>query len=180
MKLLLTLGHNASAILVDGQNVVCGYEEERLSGIKSDSSFPKLSIDKILHYYPNARYDVKTICVSHWFWSYDLPESKYYQPKYLSANFPNALIESISYDQTHHDLHAKSMWNFCDGDTSGLTIVADGFGNFGECLSIYIDGSLTHRSYDVEHSLGMMYQYAIGYLGMKENQDEYKLHESLH
>lgn len=175
MKLLLTLGHNSSAILVEDGKVLCGYEEERLSCVKSDSSFPVLSIKKILEYYPNAYTSVKDIFVSHWFWDFNLTENKYYRPKFLSANFPNAKVTSVDANNTHHDLHAKSLWNFLDGDRDGITIVADGFGNFGECLSIYIDGRLKHRSYEVQYSMGLMYQYAIRYLGMKENQDEYKL-----
>lgn len=175
MKLLLTLGHNSSAILVEGKKVLCGYEEERLSTVKSDSSFPSLAIKEILKHYPTARISVEEVCISHWFWSWDLKEDKYYQPKFLAANFPDAKITSVSFDNTHHDLHAKSLWNFLDGDNSGLTVVADGFGNFGECLSFYHDGRLVSRSYEVNYSLGMMYQYAIRYLGMKENQDEYKL-----
>jgi len=179
MKLLITLGHNASAILVSRYNntykVLCGYEEERLSTVKSDSSFPSLSIKQILKYYPEAYKEVDEIFISHWFWSLDLVENKYYRPRFLKANFPDAKITSIDYNNTHHDLHAKSMWNFLDGDDSGLTIVADGFGNFGECLSIYVGNVLRHRSYNVKYSLGLMYQYAIRYLGMKENQDEYKL-----
>lgn len=176
MRLLLTLGHNASAILEKDNKVLCGYEEERLSGVKADSSFPVLSINKILEYYPEVRYDVTEVCVSHWFWSFDVPEeSKYWKPKYISVNFPEAKVIFPDYYNTHHDLHAKSVWNFLDGDDTGLTIVADGFGNKGECLSLYSEGVLTHRSYAIEYSLGLMYQYAIGYLGMKENQDEYKL-----
>ena len=175
MRLLLTLGHNASAILEDNNAIIVGYEEERLSGVKSDSSFPVLSINKILEYYPEARIQVTEVCISHWFWDFSLPESKYYKPKYIAVNFPKATIRKPNYYLTHHDLHAKSVWNFLDGDNSGLTIVADGFGNNGECLSIYIDGKLDYRSYGIHHSLGLMYQYAIGYLGMKENQDEYKL-----
>jgi len=176
MRLLLTLGHNASAILEGNNTVIVGYEEERLSGVKADSSFPVLSINKILEYYPEARYEVTDIFISHWFWSFkELKETKYYKPKYIKANFPEAKVTSVDYYNTHHDLHAKSVWNFLNGDSSGLTIVADGFGNFGECLSLYVDGKLSHRSYAIHSSLGLMYQYAIGYLGMKENQDEYKL-----
>ena len=174
-QLLITLGHNSSAVLVEDKQVLVGYEEERLSGVKADSSFPKLAINRILKYYPEARYEVDTIYVSHWFWGFDLEESKYYQPKFLKAKFVNAKVKSVDYYNTHHDLHARSVWNFCDGDKSGLTIVADGFGNCGECLSIYKDGELDWRSYSVNASLGLMYQYATAYLGMKENQDEYKL-----
>ncbi len=175
MKLLLTLGHNSSAILVENERVLCGYEEERLSTVKSDSSFPVLAIKEILKYYPDAKIKVDEVCISHWFWSWDLEENKYYRPKFLKANFPNANIKTIDFDNTHHDLHAKSLWNFLDGDKEGITVVADGFGNFGECLSFYYNGKLVKRSYEVQFSLGIMYQYAIRYLGMKENQDEYKL-----
>jgi len=175
MKLCLTLGHNSSAVLVNNNEVIVGYEEERLSRVKADSSYPVLAIEKILHHIPAARLAVDEIMVSHWFWNWRLAENKYFRPKHLAVNFPNAEIVTVSEDNTHHDLHAKSVWNFCDGDKSGLTIVADGFGNFGECLSLYKDGEMVHRSYAVTSSLGLMYQYAIGYLGMKENQDEYKL-----
>ena len=42
-NLLLTLGHNSSAVLMDDDKVVCGYENERLSKVKSDSAFSKFS-----------------------------------------------------------------------------------------------------------------------------------------
>lgn len=175
MKLLLTLGHNSSAILVDDYNtVLCGYEEERLSKVKADSAFPVLSINKILEFFPAARDLVDVIYISHWFWTYELVANKYYNPKYLEVNFKKAKIVTTDYYNTHHDLHAKSVWNYCESHT-GLTVVADGFGNHGECLSLYTDGKLLFRSYDVQNSLGLMYQYATEYLGMKPHQDEYKL-----
>jgi len=175
MKLHITLGHNSSAVLTQDNEVLVGYEEERLSRVKADSSYPVLAIEKILHYFPGARVAVDEVFISHWFWNFELNENKYYRPKHLAVNFPNAKTTSVSDDLTHHDLHAKSVWNFCEGDKSGITIVADGFGNHGECLTIYSDGIKIHKSYEVSASLGLMYQYAVGYLGMKENQDEYKL-----
>jgi len=63
-NLLLTLGHNSSAILVDGDNVVCGYEEERLSKVKSDSGFPRLAIMKCLE--ENFCKELDTIYISYW------------------------------------------------------------------------------------------------------------------
>ena len=175
MKLLVTLGHNSSAILTKGTEVLIGYEEERLSKIKSDSAFPKLAIAKILEYFPAARRLVTEIKVSHWFWDFELVQNKYYDKSFLEVNFPKAKVHSLKANATHHDAHANSVWNFCDGNTTGLTIVADGFGNKGECLSLYHEGLLTHRSYAIKWSLGLMYQYAVAYLGMKEHQDEYKL-----
>lgn len=174
MQLLLTLGHHSSAILVDNNEVVCGYEEERLSKVKSTSAYPILSIEKILSYCNYARHEVREIYISHWFnlGPDNLNESKYFQPKHLKTRFPHAEIHSLHPKFTHHDAHAGSVWNF-SGYATGLTIVSDGFGNDGETVSIYRDGERIARHYGL--SLGLMYQYTTSYLGMKENQDEYKL-----
>ncbi len=59
-------------------------------------------------------------------------------------------------------------------------IVADGFGNQQEVISIYRKDAankqpkLIHRISGYQNSMGLMYQYATSYCGMKENQDEYK------
>tara|TARA_R110000796_G_scaffold62616_1_gene144374 strand:- start:4365 stop:5810 length:1446 start_codon:yes stop_codon:yes gene_type:complete len=174
MKLLISLGHNSSAVLVDKAKVVCGYEEERLSKVKSDSSYPKLAIEEIIKRYPDCRKSVEEVCVSHWFWitGTEMEESKYWQPKHISVRFPNATVKSVNEDFTHHDAHAGSVWNF-SRTKEGLTIIADGFGTNGETLSVYRDGELIHRGFDT--SLGLMYQYMTSHLGMKENQDEYKM-----
>lgn len=174
MKLLLTLGHNASAILVDQRKVLCGYEEERLSKVKSDSSYPILAIEEIIKYFPQCTRLVTDICVSHWFWvnGTNHEESKYWKPKHLKARFKNAETYLVNEIFTHHDAHANSVWNFSE-TKSGLTIVADGFGTNGETLSVYRDGELINRKFDV--SLGLMYQNMTTHLGMKANQDEYKI-----
>ena len=46
-SLLLTLGHNSSAIFID-DNCVIGYEEERLTGIKADSQFLIMLLQRLL------------------------------------------------------------------------------------------------------------------------------------
>lgn len=174
VKLLLSLGHGSSAILVKGTQVACAYEEERLSKVKADSSYPKLAIEKILEYHPFAVNKVTKIYVSHWFDldGTELNESKYFQPKHLKARFPNAEIIGVSKMFTHHDAHARSVWNF-SGTKDGLTMVADGFGNDGETVTFYRDGRMI-KKYSIT-SLGLLYQYATSYLGMTENKDEYKL-----
>ena len=45
--LLISLGHNASAIFTS-KNVTIGYEQERLDGIKSSSQFPYDAISEII------------------------------------------------------------------------------------------------------------------------------------
>lgn len=199
-SLLITLGHNSSAIFVDGSYVI-GYEQERLSGIKADSQFPKDAISEIIHNVGLARMKNCNILISHWFdCSKDCTEGEFVPSKYMTqADYDNLKEISININFvdnsfTHHDAHAWSAMSFFnyfyneDRErfspmlTKQLyTIVADGFGTNQEVLSIYESHyakdktpKLIHRVYGYEASLGLMYQYATSFCGMKENQDEYK------
>jgi carbamoyltransferase len=184
-KLLLTLGHNSSAILVDSGHIVAGYEEERLTKQKSDSSFPRCSIEQLKHLYEDIFNDISDIYISHWFIDGQLPEihDKYFDPLFFHFNIPNAKTHSVSIDFTHHDAHAWSAVLFAGPKfpkANTMLLVADGFGNFGETMSIYNisnygEPKLVRRSFGYESSLGLMYQYATAFLDLKENQDEYKL-----
>ena len=168
--LLLTLGHNSSAIAITEGKIYAGYEEERLSRVKSDSSFPQLAIDQIgLGFYDN-------IYVSHWHPFCSLNEMKRKHWRYDLLPSHNNLV-SLDMDFTHHDAHMMSAQAFAGKELpNAWTIVADGFGNFGETMSIYdTNGELVKRLFGYGRSLGLMYQYAVANLGMKMNEDEYKL-----
>lgn len=202
-SLLLTLGHNSSAIFVpENGGTPIGYEEERLSGIKSDSQFPSDAIHEIARNVGIKNMKGCKIFISHWF-------------DFIDGVMPNKYITSTDFDNlkeisdditfvtpefTHHDAHAYaglSFFNYhfnklntssdsfvakkMDSNSKVNIIVADGFGNDGEVLSIYemdyINDpqlKLQHRVYGYKNSIGLMYQYATSYVGMKENQDEYK------
>lgn len=176
-QLCITLGHNSSCILLDEGKILCGYENERLSKIKSDSQFPKLAIEECLKYYLPLYID--KIYISHWSVNCELKSltAKYFDPIYLAIKFPDAKIHSLTKDFTHHDAHFWSAKcfakNFKEKDI--YAIVADGFGNFGETLSIYYNDNLIKRVFGFDTSLGLLYQYATAYLGLKMNQDEFKL-----
>lgn len=186
--LLLSLGHNSSAIYTDGTDVI-GYEQERLDRIKSSSSPPLEAISEI------ARYkDLKNVpvFVTHWFDGFkNLAHNKY------TAGLGDLLIDHPvkTHDKsfTHHDAHAWSSLSFFRhyyDDTHGYDmawpkypvhyIVADGFGNNQEVFSIYksdYKGKTLEKIHSVHgygSSLGLMYQYATKFCGMKMNQDEYK------
>lgn len=197
--LLLTLGHGSSAIFVDNsgeKQQIIGYEQERLSGIKSDSQFPIDAINEIEHHIGfNAMKGCK-IFISHWFNNHmcNTSQSFLIPNKYITENDIQKLqsynAESIHVTDlgfTHHDAHAYSAYAFYDyhnhskfKDTRHAhCIVADGFGTNEEVLSIYhrvgkSEPKLIHRIYGYHASLGLMYQYATSFVGMKENQDEYK------
>jgi len=171
--LLLTLGHNASAIAVEDGNLIAGYEEERLSKIKSDSHFPEKAIAEL------GFDDYDRVYVSHWepFADVNKMKDKHWQPSKLPFG---AEVISLNKDFTHHDAHMWSAKAFLGADVSEMDnpyyLVVDGFGNFGECISVYTsDGELIHRVHGYNGSLGLMYQYATANIGLKMNEDEYKL-----
>ena len=202
-SLLITLGHNSSAIFVDGDTLI-GYEEERLTGIKSDSQFPIDAINEIIK---NVGLDAVMNCktfISHWFdFAPTLEPNKYISEKNLKflQTISNEIV-CVSPEMTHHDAHAysgKAFFNYhmnhlhpqqvetvkkaIEKNPKVHVLVADGFGNEGEVLSIYEmedytknskDLKLVKRVYGYENSIGLLYQYATSYVGMKENEDEYK------
>lgn len=173
LSLAISLGHNSSVILLEDGEVKIGYEEERLSGVKADSEFPTQSLGEINKYYDLKK--VETVSVSHWntYGKIDDMSSKHWDRDMLTHFCPNAVLWSHDQTFTHHDGHMLSALKY--SGLKGWSIVADGFGNFNEVLSIYYDGAIIHRSFGYEKSLGLLYQYATAFLGMKMNQDEYKL-----
>lgn len=187
--LLVTLGHNASAMLVINQTGIIGYEQERIDGIKSSSHFPSGSILKIIENVGLHSIKGCDVFISHWFDEFDIRNNP---NKYITAS-DYELLESISSniyvlhrDFTHHDAHAVSAYEFFKFhaeryrpiDRKMHILVCDGFGNQQEVFSIYEvekgNRKLVKRMFGYENSLGLMYQYATSFCGMKENQDEYK------
>lgn len=187
--LLITLGHNSSAIFYDGKNDPIGFEEERLNGVKSSSAFPKKAISKI-HSLVGDKLNGSTVYISHWFDKWDPKEwpSKYYSHEFMDSLISEHDLKLVTLDETftHHDAHAYSVLSFAEDNSnraissaSGtFCIVADGFGNRGEVISIYsVKNSSLERLDTItgfRNSLGLLYQTATSFCGMKENQDEYK------
>lgn len=179
-NLAISLGHNSSAVLIKDGRVLAGYEEERFTGIKSDSKYPINAIEEL-----KARYSLPKdtdVFVGHWFTDAQLPApNKYWDPQHIRNLFPNGSVDSLSADFTHHDSHLESAMVFAGREFTGrcLAIVADGFGSFGECVTIYevTGGSyrVKHRVFGFEKSLGMLYQYATAFMGMKMHNHEYKM-----
>lgn len=201
--LLITLGHGASAVFIGTDGVTIGYEQERLDGIKSSSAFPHDAICEIIKHIGISTLRDCVTFVSHWFNTSEKLQSCNYESKYITSdNFD--FLKSFSKDIifvddkfTHHDAHAFSACLFFkhhfeikhfdllsqhNNSKKIHTIVADGFGNNEEVISIYENIGDNHatnlklikRVYGFENSLGLMYQYATSFCGMKENQDEYK------
>lgn len=184
-SLVLTLGHNSSAILIENGDIIAGYEEERLSGEKSDSRFPIMAIRKLIQIYGNKLPDDINICVSHWFLEGCLPDwdNKYWNRSILNELFPKATYYDLNTTTiTHHDAHALSAQVFAGKDfpEEYHLLVADGFGTEGECITLYEQkpnqslNCLWHI-YGFLKSMGLLYQYATDFCGMKMHQHEYKM-----
>lgn len=198
--LLITLGHGSSAIFVydEGKKII-GYEQERISGIKADSQFPKDAINEIMNNVGLREMMGCKIFISHWFNdstdeynTFSLSPNKYISSiDILNLHEISDDITIVNKSFTHHDAHAYSALAFFEynwnkerqplSSKNVYTIVADGFGTNEEVLSIYSSQyekdntpKLIHRVYGYEASVGLMYQYATSFCGMKENQDEYK------
>lgn len=190
----ISLGHNSSVVAVRNGQVLKGYEQERLDKLKSSSAFPAKAIAAATQEIGS----VDRVYISHWFDRFDLTAmtNKYFFAQAIERDLPGASILGVTPEFTHHDAHARSVLRFYRGQLAskkffgGVSIVVcDGFGNLGECLSVYDANDtvsttgirLRHRCYGYENSLGLMYQFMTSRLGLKENQDEYKLlgYESL-
>ena len=183
--LLLTLGHNASAIAIsisdDGKaKVENAYELERISGVKSDSRFP---MDAMVRLKERGVKSFERVYVTHWdpLNQVDEMKAKYWDRSVFPTNIPVHTQESRGL--THHDCHAHAAIAFA-GESfptkDAGVLVIDGFGNFAEHLSYYrLDARrtpiLVKRFFGYHTSLGLMYQYATSFLGMKMHEDEYKL-----
>lgn len=177
MDLVLSLGHNASAIVVDNGYILCGYEEERMSGVKSDSRYPLYAIGRLQERYGES---FDNVYIGHWFVDAKLTHSKYCNIDHLSCLAPNA--HWVDKDFTHHDSHFRSAKVFAkhyNFSKSYHAAIIDGFGTFGECFSVYEvkddSSTLIARKFGYDNSLGLLYQYATAFMEMKMHNHEYKI-----
>lgn len=174
-NLLLTLGHNSSAILIEDEKVVWGYETERLSGRKSDSRFPMPFVDKLVG-------EVKPDMVYVTHWAPDCVLSSMGQKYWDPSRFDGVPIRTLSLECTHHDTHMLAALCYAGPQFpkyKSYGFVVDGFGTLGEHFSVYDLSSgqpeLVRRVHGYDTSLGLWYQYATAFMGMKMHEDEYKL-----
>lgn len=175
--LLLTLGHNSSAVMVENNQILWGYENERITLRKSDSHFPY----EAMTFNPNSSIAPDVVYTTHWSPDGRLSSMapKYWQPMQMGG-LP---IRTLSVDRSHHDAHMASALlyagpGFPRSNTYGL--VVDGFGILGEHFSIYdlrnrANPILIQRFHGYGTSLGLWYQYATLFMGLKMHEDEYKL-----
>jgi predicted NodU family carbamoyl transferase len=121
MKIIITLGHNASAVgLTNKGKLIAGYKEERLSGKKVDSKFPRNAISKLLQVADNEEFEREnTLYVSHCFDDFNFDENKTAKEKHWDYNYIRNLKElygfkivKLNEEFTHHDAHTYAANSF--------------------------------------------------------------------
>ena len=186
---------SAAALLIDGK-VIFAIEEEKLSGIKHDNSFPFKAIQKCLEYAhitidevdvvcwyenPDLKYDrVKKTLGTYWLKHYKT-WSKFKKDWKKGEGILSSILKGIGYDGTivnvkHHLSHlALSFYTSPFTDAIGLSI--DGVGEWDtvSMADCDLNGISEFKTIKFPNSLGLVYSTITAYLGFKPNEGEYKV-----
>jgi|694.fasta_scaffold26858_7 carbamoyltransferase len=187
---------SAATIVIDGK-VICAIEEEKLSGIKHDSSFPFKAIQWCLEYTKITIDEVDMVC-----W-YEDPNLKYERVKetigkWGGLRFPmkwrqfnkrwnenegnlKKILKSIGYDgiitYTKHHLSHLALSYYTSPFDSAIGLSIDGVGERETIYAAMCDNKGFHKIQTLHfpHSLGLIYSAFTAYLGFKPNEGEYKV-----
>jgi carbamoyltransferase len=186
--------HDSAACLTDGNTVIAAAEEERFTGIKHDSRFPKNAIKWILRSTVTKISDIQEV---HWYENPDTKDDRvkttfnkrpfktfFLRQRYnkdRKNNSPEALLKSIGYTgkiiyHDHHYSHAAFSY-FTSPYRDAAILTVDGVGEW-DTTAIYRGhgNKLTKiTSIKFPNSLGMLYSTITAYLGFKPNEGEYKV-----
>jgi len=187
---------SAAAIVIDGK-VICAIEEEKLSGIKHDSSFPFKAIQWCLDYTKIRIDEVDMVC-----W-YENPKDKYDRVKetigkwgglrypkkwknfkqrwHMDEGDLESLLWSIGYEgiitYTQHHLSHLALSYYTSPFDKAIGLSIDGVGEKHSVYAAMCDNKGFHKIQTLEfpHSLGLIYSAFTAYLGFKPNEGEYKV-----
>jgi carbamoyltransferase len=187
---------SAAAIVIDGK-VICAIEEEKLSGIKHDSSFPFKAIQWCLDYTKIRIDEVDMVC-----W-YENPNDKYQRVKetigkwgglrypikwknfkkrwHMDEGDLESLLWSIGYEgiitYTQHHLSHLALSYYTSPFDNAIGLSIDGVGERHSIYATMCDSKGFHKIQTLEfpHSLGLIYSAFTAYLGFKPNEGEYKV-----
>jgi carbamoyltransferase len=170
--------HDSSACLFKNGILMFACEEEKFTGIKHDSSFPKNTIEYIFKQYKLTKEDIDCVCY------YEDPKLRFGRKKaYISTYLHNLKVKynlsKISKKQYYTPHHLSHMaYAFASSKFDRATVVSiDGV---GETSSVSIGGGMHNiiqqiKTIEYPHSLGLFYSAMTAYLGFKPNEGEYKV-----
>jgi carbamoyltransferase len=187
-------GHDsAAAIMVDGE-LVAACEEERLSRVKHDGSFPEKSIAYCLAEAGIEKDEVDYVAFYHDPWLHmgkrlrhvfvHLPRSVSFLKSHgsdvhdwwsmfsVAKRFPRATLEYVE----HHLAHAASAF-YTSRFSEAAVLSIDGMGEWDTTLLGFAEDTKIVKLDSIEfpHSLGIYYEALTQYLGFRIHNDEYKV-----
>jgi len=189
--------HDSAAALIKDGKVLGAVEEERFTGIKHDSSFPKNTIKWLYDEFNITGDDIEFVAF------YDNPKNKidrikksvkrgpitqYFKRKKIikrnEEKFRN--FETQIYNITNHnvklfygDHHLSHVaYSYYTSPYSKASILSvDGVGEWETTTLWYAEGNKISKLQQISfpHSLGMLYSAFTAFLGFKPNEGEYKV-----
>lgn len=186
--------HDSSVALFKDRKLIFACEEEKFTGIKHDSSFPKETLNYIKDTYKLNKENVEVVCF------YEDPSLKkervveyskklfFKKPLYSLRNYLNSLknkrelkrllpklSDNIFYSKHHHSHLYYSSFSSPYKESAVVSI--DGVGEYDTTTISYYNG----KKLDVEtvssypHSMGLFYSAMTSFLGFRPNEGEYKV-----
>lgn len=186
--------HDSSVCLFKNGELIFSCEEEKFTGIKHDSSFPKTALSYILKKYRIKRSEIECVCyyenpklklervkrnIKKIFFNNPLHSIKTYLKIKKNISVINYELNKISdniFFSTHHESHV--YYSFYSSDfKDSMVLSVDGVGEIDTMsMGIFRDNKLMYTSLsEYPHSLGLFYSAMTSYLGFKPNEGEYKL-----
>ena len=189
--------HDSAAVLLKNGQIICAIEEERLSRIKHDNSFPLLAINQCLEEAGITINEVKAVAY------YEKPLLKFerilesvvkdfpFSLKLFTRAIPDWLGNKIKVDSIiktklkhtgdifyipHHLSHAAAAF-YTSPYKNAAILTTDGVGEY-QTTALWIGEEnriKLIKSLNFPHSIGLLYSIFTSFLGFKVNEDEYKL-----
>jgi len=185
--------HDSSACLFKNGQLLFACEEEKFTGIKHDSSFPKKTLEYIFKTFKIDKKDVEMICY------YEDPKLK---KERVINNIKTQLFSNLLYSiksyfkikknikelntflseyknvfySTHHESHQYYSYYISDFKDA-VCLSVDGVGEIDTLsLGIANDNKIKYLPLsEYPHSLGLFYSAMTSFLGFRPNEGEYKV-----
>lgn len=186
--------HDSSVCLFSNGRLVYACEEEKFTGIKHDSRFPKNALNYILEKYKIKRHQIESVCY------YEDPNLKWDRVKSnFKKNFFNSPTVSLKslfktkinywnlkrelskisdkvFFSKHHESHIfysyySSPFNNC------MVLSIDGVGEWDTASVAFVDENdfKILKASDYPNSIGLFYSAMTSFIGFKPNEGEYKM-----
>ena len=189
--------HDSAAALLKDGIIIAAVQEERLSRIKNDRSFPNLAIDACINIAGIKLDEIDSIIF------YEKPFWKFERIfESITQNVPFSFLQFLKaiplwvkkrlwigpeikdklhfkgrvLYASHHQSHAAAAF-YASGFTSSAILILDGVGEYATSSIATGEGCLIKmlKEQHFPHSLGLLYSAFTQYCGFKVNSGEYKL-----